>query len=312
MGLTHFPNGVSSFGMPVIGTSPIMTTGSIFFVDSGNTSAGGDAVNKGSDPSTPYLTIDYAVGKCTADKGDVIFVMPGHVEDLALGASIDADVAGISIIGLGVGPSRPRIDYNGNTALFIIGASGVTVANLTFRPSVTVVSNAISIEPSNTDTRLLDLEVIPGEDGAGVDEFLNAIVVRSGGHRTIVDGFRYSHHASVTGSQSAIHLVDASDRVHISNFWIEGSGAGWVAGIRGITTASTRILIENGMITCDDEPGIEFLTATTGSISNVTIFSDLANIDDSVVADGCAHFNVQYVDSATESGTLVKTESIDD
>ena len=76
MGLTNFPNGISSFGVPVLGGGAITTTGSIFFVDSVTGSNG----NSGADSDHPFATIDYAIGKCTANKGDHILVMPGHNE----------------------------------------------------------------------------------------------------------------------------------------------------------------------------------------------------------------------------------------
>jgi len=312
MGLTHFPNGISSLGMPVIGSGPMMTTGKVFFVDSGSV-AGADATNNGLDPSTPFLTLGYAVDKCRYNKGDVIFLMPGHEEDItAVAREVWIRTEGISVIGLGSGSSRPRFDCQEVEAKFIVHGDGVTIANITVRPSAgETVTRGIDVLSNTADVRLLDIEILPGEAGDGTDDFLTAIDVRQNSDRCIIDGFKYSQHPSADGSKAAIQIWD-NDRAHISNFWIEGSGTTWVAGIICTQTKVTRCLIENGMITCDAEPGIELFTGSTGSISNVTIFSDLDNIDDAVVADGCAHFNVQYVDSATESGTLVKTESIDD
>jgi len=63
MGLTQFPNGISSFGIPVIGGSQIpVTTGTYFFVDDSGSNA-----NDGLDPDHPVATIEYAFGLCTAD-----------------------------------------------------------------------------------------------------------------------------------------------------------------------------------------------------------------------------------------------------
>ena len=288
-----------------------VSTGERFFVDSGSATAT-DAATAGRNPDKPFATLDYAIGQCTANNGDIIYVMPGHVESLGAAATIDADVAGISIIGLGNGPDRPRIDYDATDAQFDIGANGVRVENITFRPSIAEVVGGIDIEAAVTDTVLKDIEALPGEAGDGTDEFVDFILVKAGCTRTTIDGLKYSHHASCGGAQTAISFVGASDRCRVANFWIEGSGAGWVAGIEGITTLSTRILIENGTIVCDAEPGIELLTGTTGVIKNVDIFSNLATIDAATVADGCAHFDVKYCEVGNEAGTLVKTESIDD
>ena len=116
-----------------------VSTGARIFVSSTTTGAT-DAAGYGTGPDKPVATIDYAVSLCTASVGDIIYVMPGHVESLASAGTIDADVAGITIIGLGNGPNRPRIDYDHATASFDIGANGVTLQNLTFRPSVATVA----------------------------------------------------------------------------------------------------------------------------------------------------------------------------
>jgi hypothetical protein len=60
MPYTNFPKGITSFGVPVIGSGQIpTTTGSYFFVDS-NTGASG---NDGSSPQNAISTIDAAVGR---------------------------------------------------------------------------------------------------------------------------------------------------------------------------------------------------------------------------------------------------------
>src|SRR3990167_1275260 len=74
--------------------------GAIFFVDSTH-AAKADAVGGGRSPDRPLATIDYAIGLCTASKGDVIYVMPGHAENLTAADGIDCDIAGITIVEIG-------------------------------------------------------------------------------------------------------------------------------------------------------------------------------------------------------------------
>ena len=286
----------------------VPTTGNIYFVDSVN----GSATATGLSPEDALTTIDAAIGKCTAGNADVIIVLPGHVEDLGSGETIDADVAGITIVGLGNGPSRPRIDYNHATASFDIGASGVTLKNLTFRPSVATVAIGVDVEAGVTDTLIQDCEFLPGEAGDGTDEFAIGIDIKAGCTRTTIERLVYAHHASCDGAASCIKLTGASDRVRISDCWLQISGTAAVACIHGITTLSTRLLIENCVLVTDAEPGIELLTGTTGVIRNVDIFADLATIAAATVADGMAHFRVRYVEAGNESDAVVKTASADD
>ncbi len=134
MGLTNFPGGVSSFGVPVMGGGdgiPV-TTGKYLFVHSGT----GNNGYLGDDPSRPLASIDYAIGLCDANKGDVIIVMPGHAETLSAAGAITADVAGISIIGLGNGTNRPTLSFGHTAATFAISAANVLVRNIRVTASV--------------------------------------------------------------------------------------------------------------------------------------------------------------------------------
>ncbi len=67
MSISNYPNGFAS-GLNVRGI-PVLNTygGDVYWVHSGTGSNG----NKGSF-DRPFSTIDYAVGRCTADQGDIL------------------------------------------------------------------------------------------------------------------------------------------------------------------------------------------------------------------------------------------------
>jgi len=95
--------------------------GNQFYVDSGV----GSNSNDGLTWATAFATIDYAIGKCTANNADIIWVAPGHVETIT-GTSIVADIAGISVIGIGTGSLKPQIKHNHADAEVSITADNVT------------------------------------------------------------------------------------------------------------------------------------------------------------------------------------------
>lgn len=129
MGLTHFPNGVSSFGMPVVGVGEeTMTTGNVFFVDSGNANASN--ANAATDPNKPAATIDGCIAKCTANNGDIILVMPGHDENPT--TSITMDVAGVWIRGIGWGDDRPTVTFGAAGATVAMSAASTRISNIVF------------------------------------------------------------------------------------------------------------------------------------------------------------------------------------
>ena len=111
-----FPEGVLIRGVPINN----FHKGEIFYVDGSsvlgaNQGSGGANTGKGT-YKQPFATIDYAIGRCTADRGDIIVVMPGHTEDITAAGGIDIDVDGVSIIGVGRGDVQPRIDFNNAAA----------------------------------------------------------------------------------------------------------------------------------------------------------------------------------------------------
>jgi hypothetical protein len=68
MSLTNFPNGISSFGVPVLGGGFPATTGKVFFVDYTNGSDG----NSGKSPTKAFKTVAKAYESTTTNKDDVI------------------------------------------------------------------------------------------------------------------------------------------------------------------------------------------------------------------------------------------------
>jgi hypothetical protein len=67
--MTNFPNGITSFGIPVMGGGGIPATkGNVYFVDYG---AGSDG-NKGTTPTRPFQTIAKAYSMVTSNNDDVI------------------------------------------------------------------------------------------------------------------------------------------------------------------------------------------------------------------------------------------------
>ncbi len=118
MAITNYQNGLSSFGIPLLGDGAgiLPTGGSTFWVSS---ITGQNAVGKGLSPADPFRTIAYAITQCVANKGDTILVLPGHVENVTAAGTITMNIAGVSVIGLGQGSARPTIRFTTATAATI-------------------------------------------------------------------------------------------------------------------------------------------------------------------------------------------------
>lgn len=142
-----FVNGVTIRGLPITITHP----GKVFWVSNATTlqpgQRGGSDGNKGTFDS-PFGTIDYAIGQCTANRGDIIFVKPGHAENISNATTILADVAGVAIVGLGTGSLRPTLTFNTATTATI----PVSAANVTFKNIIFTANFADIVAPFTTTT----------------------------------------------------------------------------------------------------------------------------------------------------------------
>jgi hypothetical protein len=122
-------------------------SGNVFWVDS---NAGSDSGAGSFD--TPYDTVDYAIGKCTASNGDVIFVKEGHTETLTAASAITCDVAGVTIIGLGEGSLRPTFTFTtANTATIVVSAANVKWGNCLFIGNFLSIATCFSVSAAGSD-----------------------------------------------------------------------------------------------------------------------------------------------------------------
>lgn len=208
MPLTNFPNGVSSFGMPIIGVGEeTMTTGNVFFVDNGADAAanGNDMI----DPARPGATIDAAIARCTDNNGDIIFVMPGHDENPTV--SIAMDVAGVWIRGLGWGSDRPTVTFGALGAEVAMSAASCRISNIRFDLGTvaTTVTNCFNITAASC--MVAQCETVPH----ATRQFTNFLTATDVQFVVIRDNlFRGLHTASGT---SGIVLDGCDDLIVVRN-----------------------------------------------------------------------------------------------
>lgn len=298
-----------SGGMFTVVDRETFPTGNIWWVGSTNAAAS-DTAGFGRNPDAPLATLSYAV-ETAASAGDTIFLLPGHNESIA-DAQIDIAAAGLQIIGLGKGGAVPRIDFDHANASINVQASNVILKNVRLLPSVTAVVIGIDVETGVTDTLIEDVEILAGEDGAGVDEFVLGIDIKSGCSRTTIRRLKAQCHASTANANAVVSLTGASDAVVVEGCDLVIVGAAAVAPIKGITTLSTNVRIRDNTLVTDAEPCIELLTGTTGVIQDNYCATDLATIAASIVADTCYKFQNFYCEVVDETGVLIGTASADD
>ena len=105
-GIIPRSNGQLEFRKPALftqGLNAAVGRGRVFYVDSNN----GASTNSGRTPYAALSSVNEAVEKCEANRGDIIYLLPGHAETISSASGCVIDVAGVSVIGLGQGEDRP-------------------------------------------------------------------------------------------------------------------------------------------------------------------------------------------------------------
>ena len=126
----------------------VVNQGTSYFVDSGS----GSDTNSGLSWTEALATLDAAIGKCTASQGDTIYLAEGHAEDVVSASAITVDVAGINIIGLGHGASRPTFTFKTSTAAtMVISAASVYIENIICLTALDSVVSPMVISGANVE-----------------------------------------------------------------------------------------------------------------------------------------------------------------
>ena len=148
------------------GTIENRGTGKAFFVDSG---AGADT-NVGNSWAQALATIDKAVGKCVADRGDIIYLAQGHAENIASATSLICDIAGVSIVGLGSGTLRPKLSFTAAAGSIVVSSANVTLKNIVFEAAFADVAEAFT--PSAVELHIIDCLF---QDSAAAKNFIELV-----------------------------------------------------------------------------------------------------------------------------------------
>jgi hypothetical protein len=271
-----------------------MTTGNIFFV---NSVTGTDGAGYGQNPDAPCATIDYAIGLCTANQGDRIYVMPLHVETIAGAAGVALDVAGVEIIGIGTGAARPKVNFTATGSTFAVSAANCTVRNILFTGGIDAVVSPITVAAA--DFKLLDCEY---RDVTG--QCTDFLVTTAAATRMVIDGLRYDGDTAA-GTNAAIAIV-GGDRIEIKNSRFDGNFAVGVIDVR--TTATTDLEVHDCVARTRNSVDIFLIDTITGSTGvvgpnlNLRLQDNAANITEACTGATFVYFQpINIVNLAGES-----------
>lgn len=210
---TNFSKGLSVYGVPILPNTGGggVTTGNVFFVNSGDVNGADDIGTKGKTKDSPFVTWNYAKNQATANNGDVIYAMPGHVETINSTVAFNANVAGLTTIGIGLGENRPRFNLStsgSNKARIGITAANQRFSNLIFRATSTAVgSSSVGIYINAND---IQFDSCTFDHNSTLSFFANTVEVATGVDRYKIIGNEFYNRGTTAQSVKAIDLRSTS------------------------------------------------------------------------------------------------------
>lgn len=302
MSLTPFPNGLSSFGIPLAGTLP-WYGGKVFWVRS---TTGQDAPNGANSPTNPFASIDYAIGRCTSGAGDTIYVLPGHVETISAAGGITFDVAGVKVIGIGIGSERPTINLGTvDTATISVTAANCRLSNCIIDGTgVDGIDAIITIAGANF---MLDGNLIVVGDSGG-----QADVGVLTGATTTANGFQVLNNVfdggGTTGPVAGVRIAGTPDKWKINfNRFIGTYSAAPINNLTSNVATNGEILWNNLENIHATGLGIDLDSACTGVAAYNTLWTpnvDPVSTGVSFDAGSMACFQNYATDTVDQSGVL--------
>lgn len=296
-----FMNGLTVRGVPLTVAHP----GKVFFVNNSSVLADGGINGSDGNPGTylkPFSTIDYAIGRCTAGRGDIIFVMPGHAETIGSAAAVALDVAGVAIIGLGVGSLRPTLNFTATTSTVTMSAANCCLKNILFTGGIDAIAKMILVSAADCTIEGCELRDVTGQ-------MIDGILTTAGANRLKI--LKHIHKGdTAAGTNAGIAIVGGSD-IEIQIDVMDGNFA--VGGIDIRTTATTNLLVHDVLRFYTRNSAdiflIDTITGSTGQIGpniNLRLTDNAANITQSITGATFVVMDPVYVvNLAGEKGMLI-------
>jgi hypothetical protein len=236
--LTNFPNGITSFGFPVLPFSGPVD--SVLWVDSANGKAG----NSGNAPDKALATVGGTGGAwakaATTANGTLVAVMQGHTESIS-GADYASDLGTnkrIYTVGMGSGPSRPTLTWATAGTTFLLDTQEMVLDNmiLQLEPTTGTVNVAAPITISGAGSGLRRCLCFGGTDAN--NKVTIGITITAAD--CFLDSVRYY---AATAATATTHLrLTGANRLQVRDLVMyAATTAVGVGTVQFLTTASTNM-----------------------------------------------------------------------
>lgn len=259
-----------------------------------------------------FATIDSAIGACTANAGDTIYVLPGHTEAVT-STSIACDIAGVSVVGLSAGSLKPTLTFAATDSRINVTAANCTFKNLRLEAAVGQVVTAFLHATAAQNTQYIDIEFY----ATSTYNFINCYTL---GAANISDGCRWERNylrTEDTGQLALAITAAAHNDLKFYNNYVRHAAA--AAGL--LTAGAVNLLgldvrgnfVQTGQT--DGTVGVLVITTSTAS-SGCIVDNDMKTADASdnvaIPIASKVYAARNYIAGADEVGTVIAVGTLFD
>lgn len=215
--------------------------GRVFWV--GN--ASGLPAGNGSSPDYPFSTLAGALVKCRSGRGDIVYVLQGHAENLSSATSLSDLVASTKIVGLGTGTERPTFTLSAATAVITVTKANVMIRNCRFLAAGPAGTTAITVANAFAITaagfQLVDNDI---ECGIDADQLCTNLITASAAADDMTISGNSIHGAPASVITTILVTAGAVDRLKIINNYMraDAGAAGFLLDLSNAAIAENDII----------------------------------------------------------------------
>jgi hypothetical protein len=247
-----------------------------------------------------FTTLDAAIGACVADRGDVIFILPGHTESEAAvdGVIATIDVNGVSVIGLGEGSNIPTFSLGDDGSTFTLSGANCLLKNIMIKSTVADVAVGLTVGAA------ADGSVIDGvkfrDDGAA-KELLAAISVTAACNNLTIQNCDFRTTVAA-GSANAILAAAVTDLNVINNYAYGKYSAGAMLSSGVLTRAK---IVGNSFINAEAAIGIALNGTTSTGLLAKNFLGGTTSIAAALTGDNAMWCFENYISGAAAASGLL-------
>ena len=202
-------------------------TGDVVFVDSATGSSNGDGSSL-----RPFSTLENALNKSGLSAGDTIVVMEGHAETISGAAGAAIDVAGVRVVGMGVGNRRPTFSFSATDSTITMTAASCSLENIITLATIDNVVSCIVVSAAGCN---IDIE---HQDTSNAIEATRCILTTAAADNLTVK-LKYKGFTGGNGTVNAVRLVGCNTgRIDVDFFGVASTSV-----VEFVTTACSNIKI---------------------------------------------------------------------